>query len=416
MTATSLPAPTPRAIGDREFVVMMATLMALQALSLDSMLPALPAIAGALDAGDPNRRQLVIGVYLVGSAIGALFPGALADRYGRRPVLFAVLGCYFLLALVCAAATSFAMLLAARASQGLLSAGLSVLPNAIVRDRFSGDRMASVVSTITLVFLAVPMLAPSFGQAVLAFAGWRWIFGVTAAMAVLVGAWVWLRLPESLDATDRQPVHLRSILGNMTAALGERSAIGYVVGAGVLWAGLFGYLNSSQQLIAEHFGAGTSFPLIFAGMAGGMALSNLANARIVERFGARRVSQAALFAFIFVAALQVWRSFGGHEGLWDFVLLMGTQMALIAFMGANFTSIALQPFGRTAGAAASAQMFTRSTLSALLGIAVGQSYDGTARNLSLALLIGGVIALALVFYSERGVLFRRLYPPGTPRP
>lgn len=416
MPAPRLPTPAPRCIGEREFVVLMATLMALQALSIDSMLPALPQIAGELGAGDPNRRQLVIGVYLVGSALGALFPGALADRFGRRPVLFWALGLYAAFAVVCSLVTGFSAMLTARVLQALLTAGLTVLPSAIVRDRYSGDRMARMLSTTALVFMAAPMIAPSFGQAVLLFAGWRWIFGTTAALSLLVMAWVWLRLPETLDPANRQPVHLRTIGGNMAAALKERSATGYVIGAGILWSGLFGYLNSSQQLIAERFGAGDKFPLIFAGMAGGMAVANLTNLRIVERFGARRVSHAALFAFIAVAGLQVWRAFSGQEGLWDFVVLMGAQMCLIAFMGANFTSIALQPFGRTAGAAASAQMFVRSSLSSLLGIAIGQAYDGSARNLSLALLFGGLSALALVLYSERGRLFRRLIPPGQPRP
>ena len=415
MPASRLPSSPPRTIGEREFVVLMATLMALQALSIDSMLPALPQIAGDLGAGDPNRRQLIIGVYLVGSALGALFPGALADRFGRRPVLFGALGLYAAFALVCSLVTDFSTMLVARVLQALLTAGLTVLPSAIVRDRFSGDRMARMLSTTALVFMAVPMIAPSFGQAVLLFAGWRWIFGITALMALLVMAWVWLRLPETLDPYNRQPVHLRTIGGNMANALKQRSATGYVIGAGILWSGLFGYLNSSQQLIAELFGAGDKFPLIFAGMAGGMAVANLTNSRIVERFGARRVSHTALFAFIAVAALQVWRAYSGNEGLWDFVLLMGLQMCLIAFMGANFTSIALQPFGRTAGAAASAQMFVRSSLSSLLGIAIGQAYDGSARNLSLALLGGGFVALLLVLYSERGRLFRRLIQPGQPR-
>lgn len=415
MNVAPAPSAPHRTIGERELVVMMATLMALQALSIDSMLPALPDIAGDLGAGDANRRQLVIGVYLIGTAVGALFPGAFADRFGRRPVLFACLILYFTLSLVCSLAPTFDVLLVARAAQGLLSAGLTVLPSAIVRDRYSGDRMARMQSTIALVFMAVPMMAPSFGQAVLLFAGWRWIFGITALMSLLVMFWVWRRLPETLDPANAQPIQLAPILTNMTASLLNRASIGYVIGGGVLWAGLFGYLNSSQQLIAELFGAGDKFPLIFAGMAGGMALANLTNSRIVERFGARRVSHAALFAYIGVAVLQVWRSFGGEEGLWDFVALMGSQMCLIAFMGANFTSISLQPFGRTAGAAASAQMFVRSALSSLLGIAIGQAYDGSARNLSLALLVGGLLALGLVLYSEQGRLFRRLNKPGAGR-
>lgn len=402
-----------RTLGEREFVFMMATLMALVALSIDSMLPAIDEIAADLNAGDPNRRQLVIGVYLFAAAIGALIPGALADRYGRRPVLFGALGCYAVLALVCALVQDFNALLLARGLQALLSAGLSVLPSAIVRDRFSGDRMARVLSTITLVFMAVPMIAPSYGQFILLFADWRWIFGGTSLLSLAVGIWIWLRLPETLDPANRQDIHLATISGNMLHALRDRSSVGYVVGGGILWSGMFGYLNSSQQLVAEHFGAGDSFALYFALMAGMMALANLTNASIVMRFGARRVSHTALFAFIAVACLQVWRSFSGHEALWDFVALMGSQMCLIAFMGANFTSIALQPFGRTAGAAASVQMFVRSTLSSLLGIAIGQAYDGSARPISLALLAGGFIALGLVLFSENGRLFRRLNPPGS---
>lgn len=405
-----------RPLGEREFVVMMATLMALVALSIDSMLPALDEIARELQAGDPNRRQLVVGVYLVAAAIGALLPGALADRFGRRRVLFGALGCYAALALVCALVTSFEALLAARALQALTSAGLSVLPSAIVRDRYSGDRMARVLSTIILVFMVVPMIAPSFGQVILLVADWRWIFGGTAVLSLLVTLWVWLRLPETLDPANRQDIHLATIGGNMLGGLSDRSSIGYVIGGGVVWSGLFGYLNSSQQLVAEHFGAGESFALIFALMAGGMALANLTNSRIVMRFGARRVSHTALFAFIGVAALQVWRSFSGDETLWEFVALMGAQMCLIAFMGANFTSIALQPFGRTAGAAASVQMFVRSMLSSVLGILIGQAFDGSARPISLALLVGGLIALTLVLYSENGQLFRRPNPPYRPVP
>ena len=400
-----------RQIGEREFVVLMASLMALVALSIDSMLPALGEIAADLDAGEPNRRQLVIGVYLFCAALGALLPGALADRFGRRPVLFGALACYTVLALACALVTDFNTLLVVRGLQAFFSAGLSVLPNAIIRDSYEGDRMARMMSTTVLVFMAVPMLAPSYGQAILLFAGWRWIFGCTALLAVAVAVWAWLRLPESLDPGNRQEMRLGAIGTNMRLALSDRGSIGYIIGGGVLWAGMFGFLNSSQQLVAEHFGAAEWFPLLFAVMAGTMAVANLTNARIVERFGARRVSHSALFAFIAVAMLQIWRAFSGTEQLWDFVMLQSAQMCLIAFMGANFTSIAMQPFGRIAGAAASVQMFLRSILSAVLGALIGQAYDGSARPLALALFIGGVLALGLVLFSEKGRLFRRLHPP-----
>ncbi len=190
-------------------------------------------------------------------------------------------------------------------------------------------------------------------------ASWRWIFGGMAVMGLVVGAWMFWRLPETLNPEYRQPIALGTIASNMWVTAKDRTAIGYAMGGAMLTGAMFGYINSSQQLIAEHFGAGENFPLIFALMAGGMAVANFSNARIVERFGARRVSHTALLAFIAVSALQVWQAFKGDETLWEFVPLMTANICLMGFIGANFGSIALQPFARMAGAASSFQSFLR---------------------------------------------------------
>lgn len=406
----------PTRIGEREFIAMMAMLMALQALCIDAMLPALGEIARDLSVADPNQRQLVVGIFLFAAGFGSLVPGALADRYGRRPVLMFAFGSYIVLGIGCALVANFTMLLVLRAAQAIASAALSVLPSAIIRDRFGGDRMARAMSTISVVFMLVPMVAPSYGQAVLLVAGWRWIFGGMAVMALAVGAWVYLRLPETLRPEYRQPIAVGAIVRNMGAAATNRAALGYVAGGALLTAGMFGYINSAQQLIAEHFGAGEKFPLIFALLAGSLAIANFSNSRIVEKFGARRVSHAALLLYIAVSAAQVWQAFSGHETLWTFVPLMGLNICLMGFIGANFGSIALQPFARTAGAASSFQAFTRMALGALLGGLIGQAFDNTARPLALSLLACGVVTLALVLVSEGGRLFRRLTPPGMARP
>ena len=415
MPAASPPVPGAK-LGEREFVALMAMIMALQALCIDSMLPALGVIARDMGIGDPNQRQLVVGVYLIASGIGALFPGALADRFGRRPVLFCSLLAYVSLSIACALVTDFTALLVLRGAQALATAGLSVLPNAIIRDRFSGDRMARAQSTVAVIFMIVPMAAPSFGQAVLAVASWRWIFGGMAVLGAMVWLWAWIRLPETLDPANRQSIAPRAIAQNMLLTATNRASMGYIIGSALLVAGLFGYINSAQQLVAEHFGAGQTFPLIFALMAGGMAVANYFNSRIVERFGARRVSHTALLAFIVVSSVQVYLSHQPHQTLWQFVPVMGLNMCLMGFLGANFGSIALQPFARIAGAASSFQMFVRMAVAASLGAVIGQAFDGTARPLAWALLAGGIMALGLVLYSEQGRLFRRLTPPGVVRP
>ncbi|NLR72429.1 multidrug effflux MFS transporter [Novosphingobium sp. ERN07] len=408
--------PRSHSMGDRETIAMMALVMALQALAVDAMLPALGFIADDLGVTDPNRRQLVIGTFLLASGFASLLPGSLADRFGRRPVLLSCIGIYILFSLGCALVTSFDGLLVMRVLQAMGCGGLAVLPGAIIRDRFSGDQMAKQMSIISVVFLVVPMLAPSIGQVVLLFAGWRWIFVFLAVMAVVMALWVYMRLPETLHPEYRQPIRLGAIAVNMAGAATNRSAIGYVLGGSLTFGAMLGYINCSQQLVAEHFGAGETFPLLFGFSALMMAAANFSNSRIVERFGARRVSHTAVFAFIAVSATQLWFATRPGETLWQFMPLMILNMILIGFIGANFNSIALQPFASTAGSANSMHAFLRMVIGSVIGIFVGQAYDGSARPLALALLICGVVSLLLVLYSEKGKLFRRIHPPGTPRP
>ena len=414
MTSPAALKPAPR-MGEREFVVVMALLQALQAFAIDSMLPALGVMSQDLGVSDANQRQLVVGVFLICGGFGSLVPGALADRYGRRPVLLTCLGLYIGLTLMCALVRDFASLLVLRGLIGFCSAGLSVLPGAIIRDRLEGDRMARLQSLISMIFLLVPMIAPTIGQGILLVASWRWIFGAMALMAALVGLWVYLRLEETLKPEFRQSIHLTTIAGNMKDAVFFRPSFGYVLGPALLMGAMFGYINSSQQLVAEHFGAGPLFPLIFGGMAMAMSVASFANSRIVERFGARRVSHAALFVYMATALLQWWTASSGHETIWQFVPLMALNMCLMGFIGGNFGSISLQPFARTAGAAASVQSFVRMVMASTLGALIGQAYDNTARPIAAAMVLAAVLTLAGVLYSEKGRLFRRLNPPGAPR-
>jgi DHA1 family bicyclomycin/chloramphenicol resistance-like MFS transporter len=394
----------------RGFVPMLAFTQALQAAAIDSMLPALGRISADLGVVDGNARQYVVTLFLLFSGIGSLLPGVLADRFGRRPVLLCYLAGYIACSAMAALAQSFATLLAARAAMGLTSAGMMVLPQTIVRDRFSGDRMARMQSTMMMVFMIVPMAAPSAGQAVLLLAGWRWIFGIMGILALAMAAWIWRALPETLDPAHRQSLAPGAVLRTMLVILTTRSTFGYVVGVAVTSGSLFAFVASAQQLLGEHFGAGAKFPLLFATIALAMSATNFVNSRIVERFGVRKVSHAAILAWIAVAAVHLWLAARGGETIWQFVPLTVLSMGLSAFTTANFSAIALQPFARNAGAAASAQAFVRSVGSAAISTVISQAYDGTARPLETGLLVCGVVTLGLILVSERGRLFGRGRP------
>jgi len=402
-------------MGEREFIAILAFTQSLQALAIDMMLPGIGLIAHDLGETDPNQRQLIIGVFLIGAGVGAILPGMFADRFGRRRVLLTTLGIFIGMSVACALVQDFTVLLVLRFLQAAGSGGLAVLPMAIIRDRFEGDKMARLQSLIFVIFMVVPMLAPSLGQAVLAVAGWRWIFALIAVFGVMVSVWVYLRLPETLHPEFRQRINLRTIGRNMGTTLTTRASIGYVVGSSAILGAMWGYIQSAQQLVAGHLGAGAAFPGIFGAMALCMAAANFANSRIVERFGARRVSHTAMFGFIIMAALQLWLATREHQTLWQFVPVMTLNMCFMGFIGANFGSIALQPFARIAGAASSVQAFLRMVTASLLGALIGQAYDDTARPLAFALLMAGLVCLGAVLFSERGKLFRRLHPIGVPR-
>lgn len=403
MSADAKPFP----MHDREFVALMASIMALNALAIDSMLPAFPAIGKALHVANPNSLQYMISSYMMANAVGSLVVGPLSDRFGRRPMLllsitFAAIG-----GLASAVAPSYPALLITRVVHGFFAAGLGVLAVSVIRDRFSGDKMAKLMSMIIIIFLLVPVMAPSMGQLVLTVASWREIFHVLAVAAVGVFIWAWKRLPETLHPEYRQAISIPTIARNWLVCLTDRQGLGYMIGAGIMMGGMFGFLNSSQQIFSDVFNAAALFPISFACVAGSMAVANFSNSRIVERFGARRVSHTALIAFIILSLGQLIASQMQPEPMLLFLVLVALNMGMVGFTGSNFGSIAMEPFGHIAGAAASFQSFARMALATIIGALTGQRFDGTTGPLAQGFVATGLVALALILWAEHGKLFTR---------
>jgi len=403
-------------LGKRELIVLLALLMSLNALGIDAMLPALDEMAHDLGVGNGNDRQLIIAVYTIMMGVGCLVPGSYADRFGRRPIIFLALLAFSVLSLVTSMLTNFTGMIVLRAITGLLGAGLMVVPMAIVRDLYEGDGMARLMSTIAAVFITVPVFAPSIGQAIMLAGSWRLIFVALALVGAGTAIWVYFRLPETLAKENRQEVNVPVIARNMMAALINRQAVGYVLGAALLMGGVFGYVNSGQQIYQDAFGiSDAAFPVLFGATAAMMSFTNIVNSRIVMRFGARRVSHFGVLMFMAVSAIQVWSSYAHPGNIYWFLPLMAMNLALLGFLGANFGSIAMQPFAQIAGSASSVQTFFRMFGAAMVGMVIGQQYDGTPIPFAWALLICSSSAFLLVLFSEKGKLFRRLNSPLAPR-
>jgi DHA1 family bicyclomycin/chloramphenicol resistance-like MFS transporter len=253
-----------------EFVAFIAAVMAVNALGVDLMLPALADIGHDLRVDEANHRQWVVTVYMLGFGAGQLVYGPMADRYGRRPVLLVTLAGFVAASVFAASAPTFPALLGARLLQGLMSASTRVLAVAIVRDGASGRQMARTMSVAQMIFFIVPILAPTLGQGLLAFGPWRFIFYALGGFAAAVFAWTLLRLPETLAAA--RPLSLTALREGYRLTLTNRYSIGYAVASAMTFGGIIAFVSLAQQIFVDAFGQEERFTLLFAVCATAMGL------------------------------------------------------------------------------------------------------------------------------------------------
>lgn len=389
-----------------EFIAICAGLMALNALAIDIMLPGLQEIGSTLGVTNENHRQYVISAYFAGMAAALLFYGPFSDRFGRRPPLMFGLAIYIIAAICAVFAPTFESLLVLRAVQGIGAASTRVIAVSMVRDRFGGRAMAEVMSLIFMVFMIIPVLAPNIGQLVMLFSTWHMIFAVMALIAMAIAVWTFMRMPETQHPEDRRSIELRSILQGFGIVLSNRISLGYTLASTIIFGALFGFINSAQQVYVGIYGLGVWFPVVFAGIAGMMAVSSFLNSRLVGKFGMRRLSHGALSGFIIVSLIWLIWSLTGPVPLPIFILLFAAAMFQFGWIGSNFNAIAMEPLGHIAGTAASIQGFLQTLGGGLIGAFIGQQFNGTVTPLAAGFAGVGLAGLAMVLIAERGKLFQ----------
>lgn len=389
-----------------EFVPLIAALMSLGALGIDAMLPALPDIARRLQIDAIRDGPLILTAFVVGLGIGQLIHGPLTDRFGRRPVLICGLIGYVIGNLLAGLAGSFTLLLVARFASGLAIAASRVVTIALIRDCFSGRAMAQVTSLAFMVFMAVPIVAPSIGQAILLLGSWRLVFEMIAGGGLLSLIWFAARMPETLAPEKRLPLSLRATLSGWRETASDRYSLGYTLAAMVCQGAIFGYLSSIQPIMARVFHQPAWLGGVFAASAGTMAAANLLNSRIVMRVGMRRISQTALVVMIASSATGLIVGRLGDEPLLVFVVVQAITMACFGLATSNMSAMAMENMGGIAGTASSVQGFVGITFGAVIGWAIGRAFDGTTGPMHAGFLIAGVVGLITAAIVERGRLFR----------
>tara|TARA_Y100001934_G_scaffold280327_1_gene386732 strand:- start:1032 stop:1877 length:846 start_codon:yes stop_codon:yes gene_type:complete len=273
----------------------------------------------------------------------------------------------------------------------------------MVRDLYSGREMARIMSIAMTIFIIVPIIAPALGQAIIFFAGWRYIFGLFIGIGLLGLVWVLIRQPETLAEKNRRPLHFSSIIRGFIAVARIRSALGYALAMGTTFASFVGFLSSIQQIFHDTFGVGKWFPYLFAIMALFTGVALIYNTRIVMKVGMQKIvgmamgSSAVISLFYLVLCIL-----GEGLGLLGFMIWGAGSFFCIGMCFGNLNALAMEPLGEMAGIGAAVVGFLASLVAILGGIPLGRAYDGTQLPLIGGFAVLGMIGFGLTIWAGRG--------------
>lgn len=391
--------------GRLEVIAILAALMAINALAVDIVLPALPDMAHALNATSENQQQLIVLVYLLGFGAAQFFYGPILDRFGRRIPLMVGVSIYVLAGILCVFSPNLVSLLILRFVQGIGAAGTRVVSQTVTRDLFKGRAMAEVMSLVHMVFMIIPIVAPGIGQLLLLIGPWPAIFWFTAGFGVLVAAWCIIRLPETLAPENRRSLSFATIGEGFGLVFSNRVAMGYMIASAFLFGGVLSFISTVQQIYVGIYQLGPWFSAAFASSAVSMAISAYLNSRVVGRFGMRRIAHAGVILTIVCAGILTALSLIGTPPLWLFIPLISGPIFALGWTAGNMVSIAMEPLGKVAGSGSAVFGSVQTLGGASLGILTGHFYNHTVTPLVTGFLIYGLCALLAIIVAEKGKLF-----------
>lgn len=395
----------------KEFICIIAALMALNSLAIDIMLPALPYMGEAFGIIEENSQQFIISAYMIGYGLGEIFFGPVSDRFGRKWPLILGVTIYSLSTLFAVFSPSFTILLLLRFIQGIGAASTRVVATSVVRDRYSGNAMAEIMSLVIMLFMVIPILAPGVGQLLLITGPWESIFYAMTVFGVLVGIWVFYRLPETLSPAHRRALTCKSVVEGFRIVVSNRSAFFYGLAGMFLFASLFGFLTLAQQIYVGIYHLDEYFPIAFASVAALMGIASYTNSKLVRFMGMRLLSHLANIILILTSGLLASLSSRGSVDFELFYPLLAITMSCFSWAAANMNSLSMEPLGDVAGTASSAFGFIQTVGGVLIGGFIGQQFDGTILLVSVGYFSMGFASFICILVAEKGRLFGSDFNP-----
>jgi DHA1 family bicyclomycin/chloramphenicol resistance-like MFS transporter len=381
--------------------LVLGSLSAFGALTIDMYLPAMPGMAAELRTSAPIV-QLTLTAFVIGLALGQVIVGPLSDSWGRRNPLLIGMALYVAGSIWCALAPSAGWLIGARILQSLGAAAGAVLARAIVRDLFEGTAMTRFFSSLMLVNGVAPIVAPVIGGQLLTVATWRAVFVVLAVVGAVLLLAVVFALPESLPAERRQPAHLRDTLRSFATLATDRHYLRYVLAAALMFAAVFAYISGSSFVLQDVYGlTAQQYSLVFAANGLGIVLLGHANGLLVGPIADEHTLLRISLTVACLGSLGVLACALFGLALPLLLICLFTVVSMLGVVLANATSLALARHGSAAGAASSLQGLLQFLVGGLAASAMSLVAQATAIPMAATMLLCSAAALAILITRSR---------------
>jgi DHA1 family bicyclomycin/chloramphenicol resistance-like MFS transporter len=385
-----------------EFIALMASLMSVVALAIDALLPALDIIGKFLNVIDARDNQLLIIFIFLGLGIGPLFFGPLSDNLGRKPVVYYGFAVFIFASFICVYSNSLEMMLFGRFLQGIGLSAPRTISISIIRDTFSGNYMARIMSFTTVMFLLIPTIAPALGKLILDLYGWKWIFYAQLLIVIIICIWFFIRQPETLLPQNKVMFTPKQFIISIKELLKYKETIGYTAISGFITGSFMVYLSTSQQIFQKQYGFIDEFPYIFAGLAISMGMATFLNGTLVVKYGMIKMVTIALNIFFLVSlSYTLLFSNGNNPNILILLLFFSLQFLCIGFLFGNVRSLAMQPVGHIAGIGAAITGFLSTLMAVPISIFIGRNITTSALPLFEGFLVTSFFSLIILFYVRK---------------
>jgi len=382
-----------------EFIVLMASLMSLVALSIDALLPALEQIGISVGIKQSNDNQLLITMIFLGLGFGQLIFGTISDSFGRKPMIYLGFILFVIASFICITATSLEMMIFGRILQGIGLSAPRTLTIAMVRDMFSGDYMAKVMSFIVVIFILVPVVAPAIGKIMLDLYGWKSIFYSQLLFGVFVMLWLWKRQPETLKEENRIKFSLSLFFDGTKEFFKYKEAIAFTLISGYISGSFIVYLSASQHIFQEQYNLVDEFPFIFAGLAIAVGFATFLNGTFVLKYGMLKLVTISTLLYTVIPLTYMLFFYGKpNPSITILLIFFGLQFFSVGFLFGNLRALAMQPIGHIAGIGAAINGFVSTIMAVPIATYIGKYVITTALPLFIGFFVCGVVSLLTLYY------------------